>query len=180
MPTDPTLTDKEKELVAIAASVAAGCQPCTAFHFEAARKAGAAEAEIARAVDDALHIRRSSTTVIAAVAERLTAGGSSADLPDCSENTLLDELISVGAALAVNCVTSMENHMAAAKRLGASDRQMRTVLGIARMVKKVAEQKAEATAASVIESEGTARAEASDGKVDCCAQEPDCSRISRD
>jgi AhpD family alkylhydroperoxidase len=54
------------------------------------------------------------------------------------------ELVSVGAALAINCTTNLETHLQAARTVGATDRQLQTTLGVARAIKKVAEQKAEA------------------------------------
>ena len=37
------MNGNEKELVAVAISVAAGCKPCTDYHVEAVRKVGATE-----------------------------------------------------------------------------------------------------------------------------------------
>jgi len=42
IPVNGALTQKEKELGAVGASIAAGCQPCTAYHLRAARDTGAA------------------------------------------------------------------------------------------------------------------------------------------
>jgi AhpD family alkylhydroperoxidase len=36
MSTNGLLTEKEQELVAVGASIAAGCRPCTAYHVRAA------------------------------------------------------------------------------------------------------------------------------------------------
>ncbi len=116
------LNQKEKELAAVGASIATGCQPCTAHHFEAARKAGATEDEIRRAVDDALSVRQNSTKVMAGLAEELLGGASGADAPCCDGEALIHELVSATAALALNCATSLENHLGAAIRFGASDR----------------------------------------------------------
>ncbi len=52
------LSDKDRELIGIGASIAAGCQPCADFHLRATAIAGASDAEIGRAVDDALRICR--------------------------------------------------------------------------------------------------------------------------
>ncbi len=144
MPVNGTLTQKEKELVAVGASIAASCQPCTAYHFRAARDAGAGEEEIRRAVDDALCVRNSAAKIMSGLAEKHLGNGH--------------------AAFTVNCVTNLEMHLASARRLGASERQIETALGVARAVKKVAVQKVEA----VVEMTAAAPAKASDGCADDC------------
>ena len=137
------LTQKEKELVAIGASIAAGCQPCTAHHVKAVREAGATEAEIRQAVDDALCVRNSATKIMSELAETHLGNGRAIEEPGCSSKPLIRELVSVGAALAVNCPTNLETHLQAARTMGATDRQIKTVLGVARTIKGVAGQKAE-------------------------------------
>jgi alkylhydroperoxidase/carboxymuconolactone decarboxylase family protein YurZ len=127
----------------------AGCQPCTAHHVEAARKAGATETEIRCAVEDALSVRRNSTKVMANVAKNLLGAVAGAKAACCDGDALIHELVSATAALALNCATSLENHLEAAQRLGASNREIQSALGVARLVKKVASQKAEAAMASV-------------------------------
>jgi AhpD family alkylhydroperoxidase len=48
-----SLTDKESELVAIGASIGAGCRPCTKYHVAAALKNGFTDEEVLRAIDEA-------------------------------------------------------------------------------------------------------------------------------
>jgi AhpD family alkylhydroperoxidase len=165
------LSQKEKELAAVGASIAAGCQPCTAHHVEAARKAGATEAETRRAVDDALNVRKNSTKVMAELAESLLGGASGADAPCCDGEALIHELVSATAALALNCASSLENHLEAAIRLGASDREIQSTLSVARMVRKVAGQKAEAVLASLSGSTDPLKRDAGSepGSCDCRA-----------
>ena len=66
-----------------------------------------------------------------------------------SSKPLIGELVSIGAALAVNCTTNLETHLQAAQAVGATERQIQTALGVARAIKKVAEQKAEAITTAV-------------------------------
>ena len=153
MSTNGSLTQKEKELVAIGASIAAGCQPCTTHHFEAVRQAGATEAEIRQAVDAALDVRNSATKIMAGLAEKHLGNGHVVEEPCCSSKPLIGELVSIGAALAVNCVTNLETHLQAARQGGATERQIQTALGVARAIKKVAEQKAEAIITAVAKQE---------------------------
>ena len=151
MSTNGLLTEKEQELVAVGASIAAGCRPCTVYHVRAARTAGADEGEIRQAVNDALDVRRSATASMARLAERQLGGVPASDATNGSEKSLIGELVSVGAALAVNCVTNLETHLTAAWQLGATVRQIQTVLDIARSVKGMAGKKAEAAIAKAAE-----------------------------
>ena len=51
-------TDKEKELVAVGISVAAGCRPCTKYHFKHAREMAISDDEIRQTVTDAINLRK--------------------------------------------------------------------------------------------------------------------------
>ncbi len=144
MSTNGILTRKEKELVAVGASIATGCQPCAAHHFKAVREAGATEAEIRQAVDDALCVRNSATKIMTGLAEKHLGNEPPAEGSCCSSKPLIGELVSIGAALAVNCATNLETHLQKSRTVGATDRQIQAALGVARVVKKVAEQKVEA------------------------------------
>ncbi|MBT8387142.1 MAG: carboxymuconolactone decarboxylase family protein, partial [Ignavibacteria bacterium] len=51
------LTNKETELVYLGASIAAGCKPCTSYHFRKAKEAGALDEEIKNAIAFSVSIR---------------------------------------------------------------------------------------------------------------------------
>ncbi len=147
---DPVLSEKDQELIAVGASVASGCLPCTKFHLRAAAAVGAAKGEILQAVDDAVQVRMAATGIMAA------AGGSSPrgaarEVPGRSAAPSRNrELLAVAAAYAVNCSTGLETHMKAARALGATDQQLLAAIRIACAVGKVANQKAKAMAGSVL------------------------------
>lgn len=52
------LDPKTSELIAIAASVVAKCQPCLDYHVEEARKAGASDSDMRNAVSIARMVRK--------------------------------------------------------------------------------------------------------------------------
>jgi AhpD family alkylhydroperoxidase len=52
------LDPKTRELIAIAASVVAKCQPCLDYHVEKARKAGASDSDMRNAVSIARMVRK--------------------------------------------------------------------------------------------------------------------------
>jgi AhpD family alkylhydroperoxidase len=148
--TDPVLGEKDQEIIAVGASVASGCLPCTKFHLRAASSAGACAGDILQAVRDATAVRKTATGIMA------RAGGmpeSEADqaIPDpAGAASLVRELVKIAAAYTVNCSTGLEGHMAAARALGATDGQMFTALKIACAIRDVACQKAKAAAGSVL------------------------------
>ena len=142
------LTEKDQELVAIGASIAAGCQPCTKYHFRAARIAGANDDEIRQAVNDALCVRRNATNVMARLGNQL---GETISETTCYENkSLVRELVSISAAYAINCVTNLETHLAAARQQGAPDHEILAALKIACAVKDMAGKKVQAVATTAL------------------------------
>ena len=145
MSTNGLLTEKEQELVAVGASIAAGCRPCTAYHVRAARTAGADKEEIRQAVNDALDVRQGASDIMARLAAKYLGDAPAEEASHSSEQSLMGELVSVGAALAVNCAVSLETHLTAAYQLGATVRQIQTALEIARAVKNMAAKKADET-----------------------------------
>jgi AhpD family alkylhydroperoxidase len=52
-----SLTTKERELVAVGASLAASCETCTDYHFKKVRRAGASDEELEQAMIDAIAVR---------------------------------------------------------------------------------------------------------------------------
>jgi AhpD family alkylhydroperoxidase len=56
-----TMTILDKELVALAISVAAGCRPCVTHHLIEVRKAGADDTAIEQSVAGAVCVRKATT-----------------------------------------------------------------------------------------------------------------------
>ena len=52
------LSEKTRELIAMAASVACGCEPCLKYHYDAAKKAGCSEDEMTEAVGVAMMVKQ--------------------------------------------------------------------------------------------------------------------------
>jgi AhpD family alkylhydroperoxidase len=146
MPTYEGLREQDQELIAIGASIAAGCRPCTQFHVRAATAAGAGKAEIRRAIDQALEARRSASDHMARLAERLLVEIPKAD-PDAErEPAFLAELVATSAALAVNCGPDLAAHVSRARDRGATEERIRGAFEIARMVRAMAAKRAETAA----------------------------------
>ncbi len=130
------ITAKEKELAAVGISVAAGCKPCTDHHIAAVRKAGATDEEIKRAVADAVAVRGRATGLMKAYAlAQLGQVGRDGGHGPLGDTDRVKELVSVGAAFAVNCTSSLRRHLAAAKTIGITDDEIRLILGLAAFIK---------------------------------------------
>ncbi len=146
------LNEQEQELVAVGASIAAGCVPCTSFHLKAARIAGASPDEIAQAVELALDIRRRATEVMARVGRgqpRETAAQEAV-----AGDGPVSMLISVGAAYAANCTATLESCIESARKQGVTGGQILEALKIACAVKSMAGRKVQAAAARALGAEG--------------------------
>ncbi len=131
------ITPKTKELAAIGISVAAGCKPCTDHHVAVARKARATEAEIRGAIGDGLSIRRSAAAIIEAHA--LADLGETSDMPGfgvVGEAGRDRALAGVGAAFAVNCVSSLRHYLAEAGAAGASPDEIAEIVKLAGFIKQ--------------------------------------------
>ena len=140
------LTEKEQELIAIGASIAAGCQPCTTFHMRAARIAEANDDEIRRAVGNALRVRRNATEVMARIGASQSVDASTSDANDNEDKSRIGALVSISSAYAVNCVANLETHIASAREQGATDGQILSAIKISCAVKDVAGKKIQAAA----------------------------------
>lgn len=55
---DSSLSDRDRELVALGAAIASNCIPCIEYHIPQARRTGLSDAEIATAVALADKVRR--------------------------------------------------------------------------------------------------------------------------
>lgn len=154
MSTVEILTQKEKELVALAASIASGCMPCTMHHIKAVREAGASEAEVLGATRIALDVRDNATEVMAEVAQ----GNLDYEYPGKAQSNSteqpINDLVAIGASLACNSVAGLEYHLTKATAAGASTRQIQIAIGIARAIRKEAAEKADIRVGSLIESSG--------------------------
>ena len=65
------LTEKTRELVAMAASVACGCEPCLKYHYDAAKKAGCSVEEMTKAVDVAMMVKQAPLKAMEELTQRL-------------------------------------------------------------------------------------------------------------
>ncbi len=143
MEIDDVLPEKERALIALGASIGAGCQPCTAYHLRAARAAGACDRGLSLAVETALAGRQSATGAIDEWAERCQGGRLEVSAELRAQKRLIVELTSLATAVAVNSVPDLQEHLKAALESGANSAQIQVAIDIARHIKRTAEEKIE-------------------------------------
>jgi AhpD family alkylhydroperoxidase len=136
-----TISILDKELVAIAVSIAAGCRPCTAHHLAAARQVGATESAIESAVASAVCVRSSATEGMRRQALEI---GPQPDGCGCSVKSACEELEALGASLAVNCTENIDKHLAAARALGVAQGDLDVVFALVGKIRARAISHAEA------------------------------------
>jgi AhpD family alkylhydroperoxidase len=146
----PALSEKDQEIIAVGASIASGCLPCTKFHLRAASRTGAGEREILQAVRDATRVRTAATEIMARAGGLSSAEGSELVQDSTEARSLIRELVSIGAAYALACTTSLDGHLAAARTLGATDRQVFEAVRIACAIRDVACSKAKAVVGAAL------------------------------
>ena len=127
------LSAEQQELVAVAASVGAGCQPCVSHHLKAGAKAGLEDEELLAAVTSAERVSAEATVAMGDhVRAKLGPGvSSSALLPRLEE-----ALASLGAALGANDARNIERQLRAAAELGASRSQLQQAIETAHTVQE--------------------------------------------
>jgi AhpD family alkylhydroperoxidase len=131
-----SLTLKEKELVAVGNSVAAGCRPCTNYHMKKVKEAEATAGEIRQAIEIAAGIRRSAAEIMMAHGVRQLGDLDDAEyLAPAGETSRIEELIAIGAAFAVNCTSTLKHHLKASGAAGISQDEVVEVAKLARFIK---------------------------------------------
>ena len=147
------LLTKQKDLIGVGASIAAGCQPCTLSFAAAAREAGACGRGIRLAVESGLAGRESATAGMSAFASTELANPE-LDAAFRAERVLLDALIRVAAAIAGNMASLVTSEVEHARALGASDDQIRVAADIARTARHGSERETENALRGMLEGTG--------------------------
>jgi AhpD family alkylhydroperoxidase len=130
------LTFKERELANIGASVATGCKPCTDYDFNKVREAGASDEEVKEAISKALEVREKAKGIMESHGLKHLGIKLDSDYsPDLEGTTRIQELVSIASAFAVNCTTSVEKHIFAARTVGISEKEIESILGAAQFIK---------------------------------------------
>ena len=140
------LSAKHETLVGMAASIAAGCRPCTRRWLQAARSVAAGDLEIRLAVATGLAIREAATREMADFADAQLGSAGEPDETFRAEQPLLVELLSCGAAIGAQTALGLERHIDSARGYSATIAQISTAVGIGRTTRKMAGEEAEKVA----------------------------------
>lgn len=130
---DQKLSDEQRELVAVGASIGAGCQPCVSYHLKAGTKAGvSAERLLAGVVNSEL--------AAAEAAERLSDHARAQLGREVREPKVagaLDvALASLGGALGASDLANVERQLIACRQFGVSQSQLREAIELGRAVQE--------------------------------------------
>lgn len=160
-PLEQKLSLEQKELVAVGASVGAGCHPCVDHHLKAGAKAGLDGEQLLAAVTNAERVAAEAAVVMGDHV-RGTLGASVAEPAFLSR--LEEALTSLGAALGANDAGSIERQLRTALDLGATKPELEQAIATAHTVQenaarihlREAERLLDALAAPVVASENEA------------------------
>ncbi len=125
------LSAREREIVAVGASVGSGCHPCLAHHVRAARAAGVGDAEL-------LDVIRHSHDLTVAAAARIArdgiamVGAPAAGASPADEATL--GLAALGAAMGANAMAEIEERLEGGRAAGTPTQRLAAIAAVAQDV----------------------------------------------
>src|SRR5512133_3633010 len=130
---EQNLSAEQKELIAVGASVGAGCQPCVSHHLKAGAQAGLGGEQLLAAVASA---ERVSAEAAVAMSDHARAKLGANNTTPALLSRLEEALASLGAALGANDVTNIERQLRAAADLGATRSQLQLAIDTAHTVQE--------------------------------------------
>lgn len=140
--------DADKELCAVAVSVAAGCRPCTHYHVRKAREANVSVRQLAAAVEAAVEMRVAAAASMREFALRELGGPSNAGEKLAPR---LAPTVALSTGLGVNCSESTKETLRKHPDLALDGAQLHAILELSRMVKERAAHHAEKLVEQAIE-----------------------------
>ena len=134
--TKEVLSQKEKELIAVGGSVAAGCVKCSHYHFRQAFEQGANQDEVLRTVIGATEVINDSVEILQRTAYDLMDIERDKATTGTNEPTdSLAALIKLAAAVAANNVANTKRYIEAADQLGASSAEIHLAIKLAKVIR---------------------------------------------
>jgi AhpD family alkylhydroperoxidase len=130
------LTRKDKELIAVAASIASGCQQCSDYHFVKVFDEGATVGEVEKAVHEALDAIRYASGVMQHKAYVLMEIPHKATHNEEMSTNIdrLSLLLKIGAVVALNNITGIENAIGVAVRYGVRLEDIQMTVALSKIV----------------------------------------------
>lgn len=139
------LTPKEKELIAVGASIASGCQQCADYHFVKVFDEGATVDEVKRAVHDASEMIAFASEVMQHKAYTFMNVSCKVSAKEGVSGDLdrLSLLVRIGAVVALNCITGIERYIKLALKSGVALEGIQMAIALAEIVATKAREFAE-------------------------------------
>ncbi len=129
------LSPKQKELVAVGASVGAGCHPCVSHHLKAGTQAGLDDGKLLAAVTSAERVASEASVLVADHARGQLAPAVTAP---ATLTSLEDALAALGAALGANDAAAIDLQLRSALDAGAARSQLEQAIETAKSVQETA------------------------------------------
>ena len=147
------LEQRDKELVAIGASIGSNCEPCITHHLAAGREAGLTQAELDAAVASAHAVRREAVGLLTARIDELLGHRDGAAKPAAiADTSRAYELVALGVSVGANSHPLLRVHIAAALEVGLEVHEIKSALKMAGYVQQhAAALTAEAVAGALTE-----------------------------
>jgi len=134
-----SITPQERELVIIGAAVGSGCQACIRQDMILANQLHVTDTDITDAIAIAIDIRRCATNEIESFA---SSGFVESMQPEQASTrhkySRNKALVSVSAAFAVNCVSSLKEQVTAAKEAGIDEKDLDAAISLSSFIKAMA------------------------------------------
>ncbi len=128
------LTQQEKELIAVASAVSAGCQRCCNFHFKKVFEVGASLEQVQKAVADAETTIRHADEMMQRHAYALMEVERDEVNLTADATDRMSTLVKLGAAVASNCTATIIAHLALAQSSGATEGEIQVALKLGKMI----------------------------------------------
>jgi AhpD family alkylhydroperoxidase len=130
------ITPQERELIIIGTAIAAGCKGCLRENTLAAQQLHVAGKDIDDTISTAIRIRQAATNGIENfISSGFTESAESKLHPLDQDNQRIQALVSVGAAFAINCVTTLKEQITSAKTIGISEDDINAVVSLSAFMK---------------------------------------------
>ena len=133
-----TLSELDREVVAVGAAIGAGCHPCTQYHTQAALKAGLNAEQVLWAVERAQAVRANGGIAVANVGRRILGveqqEASALEPAACRYGAL----VVLGAATGCNSGVLLGEYAERAIEMGLNGGDLRETIDVAEAVKAMA------------------------------------------
>jgi 4-carboxymuconolactone decarboxylase len=131
------LESRDKELVAIGASIGSNCEPCITYHLAAGREAGLSPAELDAAVASAHTVRREAVELLEArIDELLGRSGGGTRPAAIAQRSKAHELVALGVSVGANSHPLLRAHVGSALDVGLEVHEVKSALKMAGYVQQ--------------------------------------------